>query len=112
VQYYDGLHIIVENFCTQQHPSVKSRLKCQSQFHLQPAPMSSSWLNLVEGGFREITEKCLRRGSFACVPSLIAAIEEFLANNSQNPRVFIWSAPVNQISTKIAKCKKALDALH
>ena len=106
------LHLIVDNYGTHKHPRVKSWLKRHPRFHLHFTPTSSSWLNLVERWFREITDKRLRRGSFASVPILIAAIKDYLTNHNQNPRVFIWSAPVDKILTKIAKCKEALDALH
>lgn len=75
-------------------------------------PTSSSWLNLVERWFREITDKRIRHGTFESVPALVAAIEEYLANHNQNPRVFVWSALVDRILEKIVKCKEALDALH
>jgi transposase len=106
------LHLIVDNYGTHKHPRVKSWLKRHPRFHLHFIPTSSSWLNLVERWFREITDKRIRRGSFASVPALITAIQEYLANHNQNPRVFIWSASVDQILTKITKCKEALDALH
>jgi transposase len=106
------LHLIVDNYGTHKHPRVKSWLKRHPRFHLHFTPTSSSWLNLVERWFREITDKRLRRGSFVSVPILIAAIKDYLTNHNQNPRVFIWSAPVDKILTKIANCKEALDALH
>lgn len=106
------LHLIVDNYGTHKHPRVKSWLKRHPRFHLHFTPTSSSWLNLVERWFREITDKRLRRGSFVSVPILIAAIKGYLTNHNQNPRVFIWSAPVDKILTKIANCKEALDALH
>jgi len=106
------LHLIVDNYGTHKHPRVKTWIKRHPRFHLHFTPTSSSWLNLIERWFREITDKRLRRGSFASVPTLIAAIEEYLSNHNQNPRVFIWSAPVDKILSKIAKCKEALDALH
>jgi transposase len=106
------LHLIVDNYGTHKHPRVKSWLKRHPRFHLHFTPTSSSWLNLVERWFREITDKRLRRGSFASVPILIAAIKDYLTNHNQNPRVFIWSASVDKILTKIANCKEALDALH
>ena len=67
---------------------------------------------MVERWFREITDKRIRRGTFRNVPALVAAIEEYLNHHNQNPRVFVWSAPVERILAKIAKCKEALDALH
>lgn len=67
---------------------------------------------MVERWFREITDKRIRRGIFRSVPELIAAIEDYVNNHKQNPRVFVWTASVESIMAKIAKCKEALDALH
>ena len=106
------LHLIVDNYGTHKHPRVKSWLRRHPRFHLHFIPTSSSWLNLVERWFREITDKRIRRGSFASVPDLIAAIKEYLDNHNQNPQVFTWTASVERIMTKVAKCKEALDALH
>jgi hypothetical protein len=75
-------------------------------------PTSSSWLNMVERWFREITERRIRRGTFENVAILIKAIKDYLDNHNQNPHIFVWTAPVEQILTKIRKCKEALDALH
>jgi transposase len=106
------LHLIVDNYATHKHPKVKAWFKRHPRFHLHFTPTSSSWLNMVERWFREITEKRIRRGSFSSVPQLIAAITEYLDAHNQNPKVFVWSAPVEKILAKIAKCKEALDALH
>lgn len=106
------LHLIVDNYGTHKHPRVKSWLKRHPRFHLHFTPTSSSWLNLVERWFREITDKRIRRGSFQNVSALIKAIKDYLENHNQNPKIFIWSAPVERILAKIAKCKEALDALH
>ena len=54
----------------------------------------------------------LRRGSFHNVKELIQAIQDYISGHNQNPRVFVWSASVERILTKVAKCKEALDALH
>ncbi len=106
------LHLIVDNYGTHKHPRVKSWLRRHPRFHLHFIPTSSSWLNLVERWFRELSQKRLRRGSFANVPALISAIKEYLDQHNQNPQVFVWSAPVERILAKIAKCKEALDAVH
>lgn len=106
------LHLIVDNYATHKHPKVKSWFKRHPRFHLHFTPTSSSWLNMVERWFREITDKRIRRGSFSSVPQLVAAINEYLDTHNQNPKVFVWSATVEKILTKIAKCKEALDALH
>ena len=106
------LHLIVDNYGTHKHPRVKAWLRRHPRFHLHFIPTSSSWLNLVERWFRELTDKRIRRGSFLNVPALIAAIKDYLDNHNQNPQVFVWSAPVERILAKIAKCKEALDSPH
>lgn len=106
------LHLIADNYGTHKHPSVNSWLRRHPRFHLHFIPTSSSWLNMVERWFREITDKRIRRGTFKSVRDLTAAIKEYLENHNQNPRVFTWTAPAEKILTKIAKCKEALAALH
>jgi transposase len=106
------LHLIVDNYGTHKHPRVKSWLRRHPRFHLHFIPTSSSWLNMVERWFREITDKRIRRGTFRNVSELIAAIKEYLNNHNQNPKVFVWTASVERIMAKVAKCKEALDALH
>lgn len=106
------LHLIVDNYGTHKHPRVKSWLQRHPRFQFHFIPTSSSWLNLVERWFRELTDKRIRRGSFQNVPGLIAAIQGYLNHHNQNPKVFVWSAPVERILAKVAKCKEVLDALH
>jgi len=106
------LHLIVDNYGTHKHPRVKSWLKRHPRFHLHFIPTSSSWLNLVERWFGEITVKRIRRGTFQNVPALIAAIRDYIDNHNQHPQVFVWTAPVEKILAKVAKSKEALDALH
>jgi transposase len=106
------LHLIVDNYGTHKHPRVESWLSRHPRFHLHFTPTSSSWLNLIERWFRDLTDKRIRRGTFKNVPALIAAINHYLEHHNQNPQVFVWSAPVERILAKIAKCKEALDAPH
>jgi transposase len=106
------LHLIVDNYSTHKHPQVRSWIDSHPRFHLHFTPTSSSWLNLVERFFAEITNKRIRRGSFKNVSVLIKAIKEYLNSHNQNPQVFVWSAPVERILEKISKCKEALDAVH
>lgn len=106
------LHLIVDNYGTHKHPRVKSWIGRHPRFHLHFTPTSSSWLNLVERWFREITDKRIRRGSFQNVLTLIAAIKAYVDNHNQNPKVFVWSAPVERILDKIIKCKEVLGTLH
>ena len=107
-----ALHLIVDNYGTHKHPKVKAWLRRHLRFHLHFIPTSSSWLNMVERWFRDLTDKRIRRGSFRNVRELIAAITEYLDTHNQNPRVFVWTASVEGILTKVAKCKEALGTLH
>jgi transposase len=106
------LHLIVDNYGTHKHPRVAAWLRRHPRFHLHFTPTSSSWLNLVERWFRDLTDKRIRRGSFDSVPELIAAIEAYRQQSNARPHVFVWTASVDSILAKIAKCKEALDALH
>jgi transposase len=106
------LHLIVDNYGTHKHPRVQSWLRRHPRFHLHFIPTSSSWLNLVERWFRDLTDKRIRRGSFRSMRELIAAIREYLDNHNQHPRVFVWTASIQSILAKVAKCKEALGTLH
>ncbi len=106
------LHLIVDNYGTHKHPRVHSWLRRHPRFHLHFIPTSSSWLNLVERWFREITDKRIRRGTFQSVPALIQTIMDYIDNHNQNPHVFSWTATVPGIMSKVAISKEALDALH
>jgi transposase len=106
------LHLIVDNYGTHKHPRVKSWLRRHPRFVLHFIPTSSSWVNLVERFFSEITSKRIRRGSFRNVNDLIGAINSYIESHNQNPKVFVWTASVQTIMNKISKCKEALDAGH
>src|SRR3990172_9384515 len=106
------LHLIVDNYGTHKHPRVQSWLKRHPRFYLHFTPTSSSWLNLVERWFSEITSKRIRRGSFKNVKELIIAIKQYLESHNQNPQAFVWTATPEKIMRKIAKCKEALGTLH
>ena len=73
-----AVHMILDNYATHKHPAVKAWLTVHPRFHLHFTPTSSSWLNLVERWFRELTDKALRRGVFHSVPDLIASIEKYM----------------------------------
>jgi len=106
------LHLIVDNYSTHKSPLVKRWLKRHSRFHLHFIPTSSSWLNMIERWFRNITDKAIRRGVFTSVPSLIQAIQQYLDAHNANPKLFTWTKDADTILAKIAKCKEALGTLH
>jgi transposase len=107
-----SLHLIVDNYGTHKHPSVLRWLKSHPRFLLHFTPTSSSWLNLVERWFGELTRKALRRASFVSVPDLIQAIEAYLAAANKNPKPFTWSATPESILAKISKVKSIYETLH
>ena len=102
------LHLIPDNYATHKHPIVQHWLARHPRFHLHFTPTSSSWLNLVERWFRELTTKRLRRGVFQSVPDLIAAIEDFIAHHNRHPRSFTWTAKVEDILAKVARAQAVL----
>jgi len=106
------LHLIVDNYGTHKHPRVKRWLERNPRFYLHFTPTSSSWLNMVERWFRELTVKRIRRGSFQSVAQLINAIKDYLDGHNQKPKVFHWTATAESILAKIAKSKETLDSLH
>lgn len=99
------LHLIVDNYGTHKHPRVQRWLKRHPRFHLHFTPTSSSWLNLVERWFSDITSKRIRRGSFKNVKELIMAIKQYIESHNQNPKVFVWTASVESIMRKISNVK-------
>jgi transposase len=106
------LHIVLDNYGTHKHPKVKSWLQRHRRFVLHFIPTSSSWLNLIERWFGELTGKRIRRGIFVSVPDLIAAIEEYLAVWNENPRPLVWTATVESIMEKLASCKQTLEKIQ
>jgi transposase len=106
------LHLIVDNYGTHKQPRVKAWLEKHPRFTLHFTPTSSSWLNLVERWFRDLTEKRVRRGSFESAPELIAAIKEYMTASNADPKPFVWHKSVQAILDKIARCKSIYETLH
>jgi len=106
------LHLILDNYSTHKHDDVTEWLVQHPRFHMHYTPTSSSWLNLVERWFRELTQKRLRRGNFIDVKDLITAIKEYLAQNNKQPKPFIWTATAQQIIAKVGRCKGISETLH
>ncbi len=105
------LHLVMDNYGTHKEPHVKAWLKKHPRFVCHFVPTSSSWLNLVERWFRELSEKAIRRGSFASVPDLKEAIEEFMQAWNQNPKPFIWTATVGDIIKKIDRARAKVEQI-
>lgn len=107
-----AVHLICDNYATHKHPDVKAWLAKHPRFHMHFTPTSSSWLNLVERWFRELTDKALRRGVFHSVPDLITKIEAYLDTHNDDPRPFIWTATADEILAKVARGRVALQAIN
>jgi transposase len=106
------LHLIVDNYATHKHEKVQAWLAKHPRFEIHYTPTSSSWLNLVERWFRDLTCRRLRRGAFQSVAELIAAIEQYIAINNADPKPFEWTVSAKTIAAKIAKCKSIYETLH
>ena len=106
------LHLVLDNYGTHNHPTVKAWLHRHPRFVPHFVPTSASWLNLVERWFGELTSKRIRRDSFQSVDDLIAAIEEFLAVWNENPNPFVWTATVDSIVAKLARCRQTLEKIQ
>jgi transposase len=105
------IHLIVDNYCTHKEQSVRRWLDRHRRFKVHFTPTSSSWLNLVERFFRDITQDCIRDGSFGSVKELVRDIEAYLAKWNLNPRAYRWKADGEEILRKIHKARAKLEEI-
>jgi transposase len=103
------LHLIVDNYATHKHPEVLAWLDKHPRFHIHFTPTSSSWLNMVERFFRDITDKRIRRGVFTSVPDLEAAIDDYIKHHNSDPKPFIWTAKACDILAKVTRARASLN---
>jgi len=103
------LHLIVDNYATHKHARVQSWLKRHPRFHIHFTPTGSSWLNMVERWFRDLTDKCIRRGSFENVARLIASITNYIDQHNAEPRSFTWTAKAETILKKVRRARATLE---
>ena len=106
------LHLIVDNYATHKTPAVKRWLKAHPRFHLHFTLTSSSWLNMVERFFAEITRNRIRRGVFKSVADLKDAITDYLEKHNADPKPFAWNKSAGEILEKVARAKQALESQH
>lgn len=105
------IHLILDNYSAHKHENVDKWLAKHPRFKLHFTPTSSSWLNLVERWFRELTDKAIRRGVFHSVPDLIAAIEDYLHATNDNPKPFVWTATAEAILAKVRRGRVTLNQI-
>jgi transposase len=102
------VHVIVDNYGTHTHPDVTAWLTKHPRFHLHFTPTSSSWLNVVERWFGDLTDKMIRRGVFGSVDDLIEAITEYLKVHNDDPKPFVWTATAESILKKVRRGRVTL----
>jgi transposase len=102
---YLNLHLVVDNYGTHKTKEVQAWLAKHPRFKLHFIPTSSSWLNLVERFFAEITGKKIRRGAFKSVADLIAAIEDYLSKHNADPKPFVWTKSAETILAKTRRAR-------
>lgn len=105
------IHVIADNYATHKHAKVKAWLSKHPRFHLHFTPTGSSWMNLIERFFADLTNECIREGSFQSVRELVQAIEEYLALRNENPKRYVWRAKGEEILRKIARAKESLQSV-
>jgi len=103
-----AIHVIADNYSTHKHENVKRWLERHPRFHMHFTPTSSSWLNMVERFFRDITTKRIRRGAFPSVKRLVEAINAYIEEHNMAPKPFIWTAKASDILAKVTRAKSAL----
>ena len=103
------VHLILDNYATHKTRRRQQLARQHPRFHLHFTPTSSSWLNLVERWFGELTDKALRRGVFHSVPDLIASIQEYIDAHNDDPKPYVWTATAESILAKVARGRIALE---
>jgi transposase len=106
------LHLIVDNYSTHKGEKIQKWLARHPRIQFHFTPTSSSWLNMVERFFSEITTKMIRRGVFTSVQSLIDSITDYLEKHNQNPRKYVWTKDAGTIIDKVNICKDVLGTAH
>jgi transposase len=107
------LHLVLDNYATHKTPQIHQWLLRHPRFHLHFTPTSSSWLNLVERWFAELTNRKLRRSAHRSVTELEADLRQWTTAWNKNPRPFVWTKTADQIlDTLAAYCERISDSGH
>jgi transposase len=105
------LHIILDNYSTHKHPKVEKWLLRHPRFHMHFIPTSSSWMNMVERWFRDLTDKQIRRGVFHSVDDLVTKIMSYIDQYNQEGKPFVWTMPAADILEKVKRARAVLDKM-
>ncbi|WP_392757964.1 IS630 family transposase [Streptomyces sp. LN590] len=96
------VHLICDNYATHKTPVIKKWLLSHPRFHLHFTPTGSSWLNLVERWFAELTDKQIRRGVHRSVQALEKDIRNWIAAWNTDPKPYVWTKPADEILERLA----------
>lgn len=97
------IHLVVDNYATHKHATVKAWLAKRPRYHIHYTPTYASWLNQVERWFGIITQKAIRRGSFSSVKDLVNKIDRFVDHYNEHAAPFIWTATAESIFAKVKR---------
>lgn len=103
------MHLIMDNYSTHKNQKVLKWLDKHPRFHPHFTPTSSSWMNLVERFFGELTQEVIREGSFSSVRALVEDIEAYLAERNLEPKPYKWKAKGEVILHKIRRARETLE---
>jgi len=107
------VHLVLDNSSTHKTPAIQTWLTAHPRFVLHFTPTSSSWLNLVERWFAELTNKLLRRGAHKSVHQLNTEIRAWIETWNDDPRPYVWTKTADQILESIATyCNRITDSRH
>ena len=101
------LHLVLDNYATPKTPAIHQWLLKHPRFHLHFTPTSSSWMNLVERWFAELTNRKLRRSAHRSVTELETDIRKWINEWNKNPKPFVWTKSADEIlETLAAYCER------
>jgi transposase len=107
------LHLVLDNYATHKTPKVKDWLLRHPRFHLHFTPTSSSWMNLVERWFAELTNRKLRRSAHRSVAELETDVRTWINEWNTDPKPFVWTKTADEIlETLAAYCHRINDSRH
>jgi len=108
-----AVHLVLDNYRTHKVDQVRRWLARHPRYHVHYTPTSASWLNLVERLFAEVTERCVRRGSYTSVQALEKAMLDYLDRRNRKPKPFVWKAEADLILGKVQRlCKRISNSGH
>jgi transposase len=107
------VHVVLDNSSTHKTPSIQRWLLRHPRFTLHFTPTYSSWLNLVERWFGELTEKWIKRGAHRSVKDLVASIRTWITHWNENPKPYVWHKTADEILNSLADyCQRISDSGH